>query len=164
MKVYSDVVDMYDNYDLRKSLFFHKNQDDSYSFKGNYNGLGTNALFGGITTAEIYLIQAECNVRLDFIESALNGINTLLLNRYSAGYFAPILITEQDQLLKIVLKERRKELVFRGLRWSDLRRLNKDSRFSETLSRELNGITYSLPPNDPRYVFPIPKYVSTITY
>jgi len=34
--------------------------------------------------------------------------------------------------------------------------LNKDSRFAITLYRNLNGVQYSLPPNDPKYALPIP--------
>jgi len=54
------------------------------------------------------------------------------------------------------LKERRKELLFRGLRWTDLRRLNLDPRFAVTLARNVSGQIYSLPPEDPRYAWPIP--------
>jgi hypothetical protein len=53
------------------------------------------------------------------------------------------------------LAERRKELIYRGIRWSDLRRLNRDSRFGIILTKTLNGVTYSLLPNDKRYVLPI---------
>lgn len=62
---------------------------------------------------------------------------------------------DATEVLRLVLNERRKELAFRGIRWSDLRRLNKDERFAVTLSRTLNGQTYQLSPNDKRYVIPI---------
>jgi hypothetical protein len=42
------------------------------------------------------------------------------------------------------------------LRWIDLRRLNTDSRYAVTLTRNLNNQIYTLPPNDQRYVLPIP--------
>lgn len=164
IKVQPDLYALYEVSDLRKKLFFIENIDGSYTFKGNYNGLDDYLLFGGIATDEIILIKAECHARLNQISEALLSLNALLVKRHDIKSFVTINITNQDELLRRVLDERRKELLFRGLRWNDLRRLNKDPRFAVTLTRELNGKTYSLPPNDPRYVFRIPKYVSTITY
>ena len=60
-----------------------------------------------------------------------------------------------------ILTERRKELVHRGCRWTDLRRLNMDPRFATTLTRTLLGATYTLPPNDSRYTLQIPSYIIT---
>ena len=55
------------------------------------------------------------------------------------------------------LAERRKELIQRGLRWTDLRRLNLDPRFAVTIERVVQGATYQLLPNDLRYTFLIPN-------
>jgi hypothetical protein len=46
-------------------------------------------------------------------------------------------------------------LVFRGLRWSDLKRYNRDGA-DITLTRTLGDIVYTLPPNDNKWLFPIP--------
>lgn len=163
-RINSSLIDLYELNDLRKKILFFEREDGSFGFKGNYNGVEVNSIFAGIATDEVILIQAECNARLNNISIALDGLNTLLKKRYDNTSFLPVNITNQENLLRRILLERRKELLFRGLRWSDLRRLNKDSRFAVTLTRELNGQTYTLPPNDPRYIFPIPKYVTTITY
>jgi hypothetical protein len=53
------------------------------------------------------------------------------------------------------LLERRRELLFRGLRFTDLLRLNKEG-YQIALLRNLNGQQYALPPNSPLYVLPIP--------
>lgn len=165
LKVNQELLELYEQNDLRKEMFFFAStKGGSCGFKGNYNGLQQNNLFGGIATDEMFLIKAECHERLNNKEMALKTINALLENRYDKDTFLPIIISNGDNLLRRILQERRKQLVFRGLRWTDLRRLNKDPRFAVTLTRVLNGQTYSLPPNDPRYVFPIPKYVTTITY
>jgi len=40
-----------------------------------------------------------------------------------------------------------------------LRRLNLDIQRAITLKRNLNGVLYTLPPNDARYVLPVPDLV-----
>jgi hypothetical protein len=87
----------------------------------------------------------------------MNDLNILLLNRWKAGSFEPFTASTIEEALDKILAERRKELPFNAnLRWQDLRRLNKDPNRAITLKRELDGRTYILPPNDNRYVFPIP--------
>ncbi|MEJ7778953.1 MAG: RagB/SusD family nutrient uptake outer membrane protein, partial [Daejeonella sp.] len=75
----------------------------------------------------------------------------------------PFIAASSDDALKMVLQERRKELLMRNRRFNDLRRLNKDSRFAITLKRILGANTHELPPNDKRYVFPIPETVIAAT-
>jgi hypothetical protein len=57
-----------------------------------------------------------------------------------------------------ILTERRKELIFRGLRWPDLRRLNKDGA-GVSVTRKLDGQTYTLTPNSLKYTWLIPQQV-----
>lgn len=148
------LLDSYSANDLRKTIFFRQRAPGMYNFKGNYTG---NVLqFGGISNNEVYLSRAECRVRNGNIPGALEDLNALLEKRWRTGTFIPVTENDPENLLSLILTERRKELVFRGSRWTDLRRLNQDERFQKTLSRELNGTLYTLPPNDPRYVYPIP--------
>lgn len=139
--------------DLRPSIFFYNN-NGAIGFNSQYDKL--NNLSATISTDEIYLNKAECEARLGNTNAAVTDLNALLITRWSTGTFKPYAATSADGALVQILKERRKELVFTGLRWSDLRRLNKDSRFAITLYRNINGVVYSLPPNDPRYAMPIP--------
>lgn len=147
--------------DLRRVVYFFRNDDGSHSFKGDYDGGSDNYghLFTGIVTDEQYLIRAECNARAGQPQAALKYLNDLLSTRYETGYFTPFTTNEPVELLKIVLEERRKELIFRGTRITDLKRLNKDPQFAKTLYRELDGVSYELPPNDNRYVAQIPALV-----
>jgi tetratricopeptide (TPR) repeat protein len=140
----------YQTNDLRKSIFFNA----AGRFKGNYTG--NSYPFAGLATDEIYLIRAEAEARAGNTNDAMADLNTVLIKRWVTGTFMPLTATNTDVALVTILEERQKELLFRGLRWTDLRRLNMDPRFAKTLTRLLNGQVYTLPANDIRYVFPIP--------
>ena len=147
----------YNNNDLRKTLFFQANSAKTgYYFKGNYTGLSSAAMFYGIGKDEMLLTRAECEARNGNTNGALNDLNKLLLYRYKRGTFIPYTITNNMILLDTILNERRKELLYRGLRWVDLKRLNKEPKYKVTLTRKINGVTYTLSPGGNRYVFLFP--------
>jgi len=159
-KIPQDLLDSYESTDLRKLVFFKQNTGanvGTYRFTGNYEPTTTSTFFNGLATDEIFLIRSESYARTGKIAEALADLNQLLRNRYLN--FVNLNITNPEDLLRRILVERRKELIFRNLRWSDLRRLNKDDRFKITISRIINGTTYTLPPNDLRYVLLIPQEV-----
>lgn len=151
----STLYNSYDDNDLRKSLYYidfmgQKRFTGSYEFKLVLNQ------YEGIANDELYLIRAECAARMGDLTSAMTDLNTLLVKRYKKGTYVDKIATDPEQALQIILLERRKEMPFRGTRWTDLRRLNKDARFAVTLKRIVNGTTYILEPNDPRYTMLIP--------
>jgi hypothetical protein len=139
--------------DLRKTCFFVSRPSGVYGFKGSYGGGAS--LYGGLVTDELYLIRAESYARGKKTDLALADLNTLLRSRFKKGSFTDVKATDET-ILDLVLEERRKELFARGLRWSDLRRLNKEPARQVVLTRIVNGKPLVLAPNDKRYVFPIP--------
>lgn len=153
--------------DKRRELFFRNVSSGAHRFIGNYHDgsiqVGIPFAFSGPTTAEMYLVRAECYARKDQKDKALQDLNTLRIKRITPATYVALTAATAEETLKLVLEERRKELIFRNNRWHDLQRLNKESRFAVTLNRTVNGINYSLPPNDPRYVMPIPINVITIS-
>ena len=160
---------LYDSYsidDNRKTVFFQANEADeigTFAFRGSYDGSTTSQLFNGISTNEVYLCRAESLARTGNVNAAMDDLNTLLRNRYvntPSNPFIDRTATNAIDALDQILAERRKELIFRGLRWMDLRRLNRDSRYSKTLRRNLNTFKYTpLQPNDLRYAMLIPLQV-----
>jgi len=141
--------------DLRLNIDFVTRPTGAIVSKRQYDGTSTINPFTGLATDEVYLIKAECAARRNDIPTALTYLNGLLINRYVTNMFIPAVASTQADALNKVLLERQKELVWRNLRWDDIKRLNKEGA-NITLTRLLNGQTYTLPPNDPRYGFPIP--------
>lgn len=153
-----ELYNLYDANDLRKNLYFATTPATGLLvYKGSYYGSFGYIPFSGVASDEIYLIRAECLARTGQTEFAMQTLNDLLVTRWRKDTFIPIEASSPEEALTIILEERRKELLFRGLRWTDLRRLNLEGA-EITISRELDGVTYTLPPNDPRYVYPIPPY------
>jgi hypothetical protein len=154
----STLIHSYNPNDLRPALYYYlAGVADSFGLKGSY--AGSLFPFGGLATDEIYLIRAECRARDNNKGGAAGDLNTLLQNRWKAGSFTMYTsFNSQQEALDTVLSERRKELPFRGVRWSDLRRLNKEGA-NKTLFRKINGAVDSLAPNSKLYVLPIPPDV-----
>jgi starch-binding outer membrane protein, SusD/RagB family len=156
--VNDSLYNAYDDKDTRKTIFFNNRGNGTYAFKGGYTGQPNFIIFTGLATDEVYLISAESKARAGNTGGAMTDLNTLLQNRIKPP-FTPLTAANADDALVQVLQQRRKELLFRGLRWTDLRRLNKDPRFAVTLTRHVNDSTYTLPPNDLRYTLLIPRDV-----
>jgi Osmosensitive K+ channel histidine kinase len=148
----------YTDNDLRKLAYFNP-KNGYFSFKGSYTG--TSTPFTGIATDEMYLIRAECYARSGDKENALKDLNTLLEKRYDAT-FTPVSAADAAEALTIILLERRKELYWRGLRFPDIKRLNKEGA-NIVLVRMISGETLTLPPNDNRYAIQIPRDIVDLT-
>ncbi|MDP2421440.1 RagB/SusD family nutrient uptake outer membrane protein [Sediminibacterium sp.] len=148
--------------DLRRAAFF-RTETGVPIFKGYYTGK-TVPIFSGIATNEVMLIKAEALARLGQKDASMGVLNGLLVKRWRTGTYVLMSAIDADDALRKVITERRKELPFTGsIAWEDLRRLNRDPRFSRTMRRIVNSTTYTLPPKDPRYVFAIPDQEIRLT-
>jgi tetratricopeptide (TPR) repeat protein len=139
--------------DLRRSLFFNVPPSGKVFFKGGYSG--TVFTFTGLATDEMFLVRAECRAWAGDVENALKDLNTLLEKRFKTGTFIPYVALTRDSALNRIREERRKEMPCRGVRWTDIRRMNLENA-GITLQRKLNNEDYTLRPNTRFYVLPIP--------
>lgn len=153
------IVNSFETNDLRKSVWFAQNSN------GNWYSKGINDISGypftGLATDELILIKAECLARRNQIQNAMDQLNQLLITRWNPNAtnpskpYQPITASSPADALDKVLNERVKSLLWRSVRWTDLKRLNLEGR-NIVLTRILNGTSYTLEPNSPRYVMPIP--------
>ena len=75
-----ELYGLYSDNDLRKYVFFAEKDNGYYSFIGTYNR--TTSLFDGITTAELYLIRAECAARKQEYSQAKRDLEMIWQHRY----------------------------------------------------------------------------------
>lgn len=113
----------------------------------------------GLNIGELYLTGAEAYARLGQIDEALSALNDLAKKRHKSGTYSDVTERDPDKLLHLILDERRRECIQQGIRWFDLKRLNKDPKFRKIITHELDGETYTLSPDDNHYVLPIPLFV-----
>ncbi|RYY59912.1 MAG: RagB/SusD family nutrient uptake outer membrane protein [Chitinophagaceae bacterium] len=146
--------------DLRKRVCFRP-VADGYQFKGTYSG-SFGSQFTGIATDEMYLVRAECNARNGYTTEALADLNTLLDKRFVTGTFVEVTASSPEEVLERVLLERKRELFSRGLRWMDIKRLNREGA-GIIPNRTVDGVSYSLQPNENRYALPLPTDIINLT-
>jgi hypothetical protein len=99
--------------------------------------------------AELYLIRAEARAQQNKIKEAIDDINLI---RVRAGLDPLTATLNQDQIISIVLKERRSELFCEwGNRWFDLKRMNQADTVLKTVkgsSWQSTDTLYPIPQNE----------------
>lgn len=160
---YVDTVlyNYYDEFDLRKKVFFKEQDRGRHSFKGTYMGFGSGGFFVGPTTSEMYITSAECFIRTGEPLMAIERLSTLLNARREEGHHLTLSEEDPEKLLDLILLERRKELIHRGVRWTDIRRLNLDQKYKRDIVRVVEGDekVYELKANSSGFVYKIPRVV-----
>lgn len=159
-KINLEIINSYADGDLRKPVLYRLSAG-AYAQRGSYSG--ETIPFSGLATDEVYLIRAESHARAGRLQTALDDVNKLLKMRWDKNKaFVPYAAGTKEMALAIVLSERRKELTLRGLRWTDIKRLNKEGK-GITLTRTIEGKTYTLPANSARFANPIPENIIDIS-
>lgn len=162
-----DLLALFEPGDLRATLFTVDGSVFTWTpFQGKaYNKhriISANAkITNGPTLPEMMLIKAEALARdNERFAEALTVLNNLRSNRFEDKAYKPLQITDQQAILKLVINERRKELMGKGLRWFDQKRLAAEPGFVNTQTRTYKGESFTLAPNSNRYVMPIAsKYI-----
>ena len=151
-----ELISLFSEDDMRLQIYFTKNfrniPTDKYVWAPY---LRANL---AVSSPEIYLIAAECEARKGSVERAMALINKLRDNRIKNN--TDVVATDRNDALQKVLEERRRELAMSGMvRYIDLKRLNQESQFAKTVTHVTGEGTFSLEPNSPLYVLPIPAKV-----
>ncbi|HLR49803.1 MAG TPA: RagB/SusD family nutrient uptake outer membrane protein [Candidatus Sphingobacterium stercoripullorum] len=142
----------------------YANLEDINDWDGTYTYMGSTSYEYnvGIATPEMYLIKAESLARLNQTSDALTTLNKLRKHRILADAYEDFQTNNSIQAIKWTLEERRRELLFKGSRWFDMRRLNQDPDFGFTAKHYLkDGSFFELEPGNPRYVLTIPETALT---
>lgn len=119
----------------------------------------------GLRTAEVYLIMAETLARQNNLTEAANYVSQLRDKRIKGGNGHVDAPATQVEMVKMIIDERRKELLFGFNRFFDLKRLNIEPEYQKTITRvfPVQNIseahpqqTYMLKPDSRLYIIPFP--------
>jgi len=102
-------------------------------------------IFSGITTAELLLNKAECMARTGDWQSALSVLTPLREARYNTGTATALTASNQNDALKVILEERRREMPFSS-RLMDIKRfaVNDNPNDDVTITRNFYEVTTSI--------------------
>ena len=158
--------------DLRYTLFFMETGQPATTFD---RGSGADIWIETVTTSkfmyatmgmrtpEVYLILAEAEARLGNVARAAELVNTLRAHRISGGKTAIDTPATPTDMVRAVILERRKELLFGFHRFFDLKRLNTEPEYQTTITRTFPIVTktvpqhtYTLRPDSRLYIIPFP--------
>jgi starch-binding outer membrane protein, SusD/RagB family len=154
----SNLINLFSTTDLRYSLYTRDGTGLYPSFTGRafyrneWTGEDINV---GLSVSEMMLIKAESLVRKGQYSSGIQVLNDLRKMRFATADYVDLSAQSTSEALKIVIEERRRELVGRGMRWFDQRRLSSETGLVDTVQRVVSGVTYTLAPMSNRYTFPI---------
>jgi tetratricopeptide (TPR) repeat protein len=158
----SRLITLFSTADLRYSLYTRDGSTIYPYFTGRAfyrNKLTSESINVGPTVSEMMLIKAESLVRKSQVDAGMAVINELRKKRFYDSDYSDLTAQDASEALKVVIEERRRELMSRGTRWFDQRRLGTETNIVETVSRTVDGVTYTLAPMSNRYTYPISQSV-----
>ena len=154
-----DLLAIVDKNDLRFKFFWSNLDANGKLTTEPYPLYIRNDLNFNIGVPEMMLIVAECQARLGKISEPLTSLNKLREKRFAPGDFKSLAATTAEEVLKLVIRERQIELFGKGLRWFDMKRLDKDPLFKKDYKRANTEGNYVLPQGSLRFVCQIPAKV-----
>jgi len=96
---------------------------------GDFRRLGPSNLNLGMDFPDMYLMRAECEVRINKTQDAINDLQSFRNNRMNATEAKVPTNLAQKDLIQFILDERVREYACLGYRWFDMRRMSTDPIF-----------------------------------
>ena len=115
---------------------------------------------GGLTTPEMYYIEAECIARQggqDNIDEAMGILNTVRQTRFFEDVYQPLSATSVEEAVRLIIRDKANEYAQTPIPFWDARRLNLHAEYATTRTKEYNGQTLTLSPDSHLWTMPFPQ-------
>lgn len=120
-----------------------------------YRGIyGNVPNYGGIRSAEMYYIKAECQARAGEWQDALETVNTVRRTRFLPEKYTALTAADQTEAINKIIDDKANEFVQTQVIFCDYRRLNKEGLYPRTLTKTIDGVTYTLKPDSHMWIMP----------
>lgn len=124
----------------------------TYFYTGDKYDLSSQSVPGGVVIpyrlAEVVLNKAEALIRMGDVAGSTAILQEFIDARYEVK---PVIAGGQDEILQFILDERKREFYLENdFRWLDMKRTGV------TVTRVINGESFTLKADDFRYACPIP--------
>lgn len=120
----------------------------------------------GLTTVDMYLVQAECYIREGKTDEAMNLLNTIREKRVLTGTYQPETASTPEEAFVWLKKISRTENFYTAKTFINLKRWNTEEKYRETLHKtyryENQERSYELRPDSPLWIFPFPQNATNL--
>ncbi|WP_342332595.1 RagB/SusD family nutrient uptake outer membrane protein [Pedobacter sp. FW305-3-2-15-E-R2A2] len=111
----------------------------------------------GMTTSDLILMKAECLIRTNKIDEGMIELNKIRVRRIDPANYTTLYATTEAQAMAYLQKTSRVEFIFTIRNFINIKRWNREGKYQQTITRTVNGKTYTLPTDSKLYIFPFPQ-------
>ncbi len=160
---YGASIEMINYYEPGNILKYYSNKWVNLS---SYTGVPGNLLWWtgdyqanllGLTTSDLYLIKAECLARNNNNSAAMDEINYIRERRIRPADYEPLSGASEAVVMEHLMRTARVENLFTYKNFIDIKRWNAEGTYAQTITRTIDGITYTLNPDSDLWIFPFPQ-------
>lgn len=117
---------------------------------------------GGIRSAEMYYIKAECLARLGGdanLKEAMSLVNQVRKTRIFPEFYQDWTAASVQEAVRKIMADKANEFIQSQIVFCDYRRLNTDPEYAVTLTKTVDGKEYQLRPDSHLWIMPFPLEV-----
>lgn len=113
--------------------------------------------YGGMKTAEVYLIKAECLARQNRLNEAMKVLDEVRVKRILPEFFRAREAFSVAEAVGYIWQTKRNELIGSIMPFADARRLNREGLYPVTLTKVIDGERCTLAPDSYLWIMPFPQ-------
>ncbi len=143
---------MYDNMMGMGSMYIGLDYTFTYDLNSGWNEVG-------MKTTHMYLIIAEAEIRKGNYGEAMKALDAIRVCRIDPSVYAPLegTVSNATDAIAHLKQTAHGENIYSVYGFINKKRWNLLDGYKQTITREIAGVTYTLTPDSPMWIFPFPQ-------